>query len=80
MVTFLRHRQACQKLRKVIISPAGLILCKNVVLQVFQRCAILCVLLPVKGGENMTMEEFFLSVLASLVATLIAGLVRKWLD
>ena len=28
----------------------------------------------------MTMEEFFLSVLASLVATLIAGLVRKWLD
>ena len=30
--------------------------------------------------ENMTMEEFFLSVLASLVATLIAGLVRKWLD
>ncbi len=41
---------------------------------------ILNLLPPVKGGENMTMEEFILSVLASLVATLIADLVRKWLE
>jgi hypothetical protein len=36
-------------------------------------------LLPKGGGEIMSFEEFLLSVLASLIATAIAELVRKWL-